>query len=87
MKKLLIASIVLFAGYTSWAVTQAQYLGVVSASLKNLTAAQVILSTSTAKGEIIFCSDCGASGGAGTLCVSTATAVNSFVLSTGTVCK
>lgn len=69
------------------ATTQAQNLGVVSISVKSLTAAQVITSTSTAAGELIFCSNCGGAGGAGTLCISTGTAANAFVLSTGTVCK
>lgn len=53
----------------------------------SMTIAQSSSTVPTAKGQEIFCSNCAAAGGAGTLCVSTATAVNSYVLSTGTVCK
>jgi hypothetical protein len=89
MKKTLIIFLFLAFGlaWRSWAVTQAQNLGIISASVKSLTAAQVLLSTSTAVGELIYCSNCAANGAVGTLCISTATAKNSFVLSTGTVCR
>lgn len=86
MKKLLIVAALLLP-VAAWCATQAQNLGVVSISVRSMTAAQVAASTSTAKGELVFCSNCGSAGAAGTLCVSTATAVASFVLSTGTACK
>lgn len=39
-------------------------------------------------GQLIFCSNCAANGGNGTLCVSTGTtATYQFILSTGTPCK
>jgi len=39
-------------------------------------------------GQVIFCSNCSANGGKGTICVSTGTtATYQFVLSTGTACK
>lgn len=57
----------------------------------NLSLTQVQTSTPSFVGQTIFCNNCAASGGAGTLCVSTTTvspgAGNDFVLSTGTVCK
>jgi hypothetical protein len=39
-------------------------------------------------GQLIFCSNCTAAGGQGTICISTGTtATYQFVLSTGTACK
>lgn len=88
MKKIIVLAFLLLGASRAFcATTQAQNLGVIDASLKSLTAAQILASTSTAKGEMIFCTDCGSNGGAGTLCISTATPRASFVLSTGTVCK
>lgn len=89
MKKIIAVSFVLvsFLAWKAMCATQPQSLGVISASVKSLTAAQIALSTSTAKGELVFCSDCITNGGAGTICVSTATIRASFVLSSGTVCK
>lgn len=56
------------------------------------TKAQIATSTPTVVGQVVYCSDCAAAGGAGTLCISTATTGgigggSYFVLSTGTVCK
>lgn len=90
MKRVLITSLamLLLAAWSAYAVTQAQSLGNVDVSIRALTAAQVLISTSTKAGQLIYCSNCGASGGAGTICVSTGTSgYNPFVLSTGTVCK
>ncbi len=53
----------------------------------SLTIAQSSTTIPTAKGQMIYCSNCFGGGNAGTLCVSTATAVDSFVLSTGTHCR
>jgi len=40
-----------------------------------------------AVGTPIFCSNCNGGGAAGTVCISTAAAVDSLVLSTGTTCR
>lgn len=87
MKKWIIG--LLFLASTGWAVTQAHNLGVVNIYVKSQTLAQIQASTPTAVGQVLFCSNCTANGGSGTLCISTATAnaQTSFVLSTGTVCK
>ena len=75
----------LFEGLV-YAVNQPQRLG--AAALQSKTVAQIQALTSNTTGQILYCSDCAANGAAGTICVSTgATAVNQFVLSTGTVCK
>jgi hypothetical protein len=90
MKKILIPSILLIPFLVLkyvHAATQAQNLGVISASVKSMTAAQILISTSTARGELVYCTDCTANGGVGTICVSTGTLRSSFILSTGTVCK
>jgi len=43
---------------------------------------------SSTTGQLIFCSNCSANGGKGTICVSTGTtATYQFVLSSGTACK
>lgn len=91
MKKwiaLSIAVISMFIGIRAWAASQPQSLGTVALQFPNLTAAQILVSTASYKGQPIYCSDCASNGGAGTVCISTAnTSFNQFVLSTGTVCK
>jgi hypothetical protein len=89
MKKLILLTlgVIGFVGITM-AATQPLSLGVVDASLRSLTQAQVLASTSTKAGQMIYCSNCSANGGAGTICISTGTTgFNPFVLSTGTVCR
>lgn len=58
--------------------------------LQNLTAAQISASTATYIGQPVYCTNCTASGGKGTVCVSTSTNApgsgSDFVLSTGTIC-
>ena len=68
------------------AVSSATYAG--GLGLWSQTVAQIKALTSTTTGQVLFCSDCGAAGGKGTICVSTGT-VNPYawVLSTGTVCQ
>lgn len=55
------------------------------------TVAQICASTATAVGQLVYCSNCAAAGGAGTVCISTSIAAPGagcdFVLSTGTQCK
>ena len=89
MKKMLILFVlVLLFAWRAFCVTQPQSLGIVDVSLRSLTAAQVLVATSTAVGQLVYCSNCTAAGAVGTICVSTATTgLNPFVLSTGTVCK
>lgn len=87
--KLFLIALALTIPLAAWSVTtQAQKLGVISASIKSQTVAQITTSTSTAVGELVFCTNCGSAGGAGTICVSTGAATaGAFVLSTGTTCK
>ncbi len=59
--------------------------------LVSMTKAQIATSTPTIKG-LVYCSDCAAAGGSGTVCIATSTtggivSGSYFVLSTGTVCK
>lgn len=57
---------------------------------QNRTLAQISASTPSYVGAPVWCTNCAAAGGKGTLCISTTTvspgAGNDFVLSTGTVC-
>lgn len=103
MNKLFLALVLLLGlGSVSHAATkQPQSLGSITAStstftgginLWNRTAAQIQALIASTTGQQVFCSDCTANGGKGTICVSTggftgATLANQFVLSTGTVCK
>lgn len=55
--------------------------------LTSATRSAIDNSTATYAGEMRLCTDCGAAGGRGTVCVSTqATGFHGFVLSTGTIC-
>lgn len=58
-------------------------------ALSSMTIAQINATTPTVVGQMVFCGDCTAAGGKGTICISTeaATAQVGFTLSTGTVCK
>ncbi len=91
MKKLLIVIVSLFFGFeVLYAATyQPRSLGWVNLSIATMTLTAVAQSTPPTIGYPVFCYNCTASGGSGTICVSTesATAQNAFVLSTGTVCK
>ncbi len=91
MKKLLIVIVSLFLGFEAvYAATyQPRSLGWVTLSITSMTATAVAASTPPTVGYPVFCTNCAASGGSGTICVSTesTTAQNAFVLSTGTVCK
>ena len=57
--------------------------------MQQLTLTQVAASSPTIIGQAVWCTNCAAAGGKGTVCYSTATATaaNSFVLSTGTACQ
>ena len=90
MKKWIIGFVIAASfGFKLWAATtQANNLGVVNLYLKSQTVSQIINSTSTVVGQILYCSNCTSNGGTGTICISTGTTLyNQFVLSTGTVCK
>lgn len=104
MKKIIAVLVVLAgigAGRLYAATRQNQKLGLVDLStptvtgslgLWNRTAAQIATLQSDATGQVVFCTDCGANGTVGTICVSTGgfvgnTKLSQFVLSTGTVCK
>lgn len=57
-------------------------------TLWNLPIATINGLTPSTTGQMVFCQDCAANGGKGTLCVSTGTTTTfQFVLSTGTACK
>lgn len=82
---------------SGYGATQPRSIGVVTASTSTFTGgvglwalpvAQITALTATATGQIVFCTDCGSSGGKGTICVSTgSTNIAQFVLSTGTKCQ
>ncbi len=87
MKKILLiisGLFLVFEGFV-FAVNQPQPLG--AAALQSQTILQIRALSSNTTGQIAYCSDCTANGGKGTICISTGAAVDSFVLSTGTVCK
>lgn len=67
--------------------SQARSLGVVNVAIQSSTTAAISQTTATARGQLIFCTDCNAN--AGTICIasSTLTAQNGFILSTGTQCR
>jgi hypothetical protein len=63
----------------------------VTVGLISQTIAQIAASTPSVVGQMVYCNNCAANGGSGTVCISTITtapgAGNDFVLSTGTICK
>jgi hypothetical protein len=74
--------------YFAQAVNQPHNLGYVSLSLSSGTLTEIIRSTAPTVGYPRFCTNCAASGNAGTICVSTGAATwGQFVLSTGTRCQ
>lgn len=94
MKKILVG--MALAGAFLWgAYIQAAYqphsLGWVTLSIASGTVTEINTSTAPTVGYLRFCTNCGAAGGAGTICVSTTTNApgvgSDFVLSTGTICK
>jgi hypothetical protein len=79
---------VLMGGFLYSSTTQALALGTVDISVKSVSAASLLTSTSSAVGQIVFCYDCQAGGSTGTICISTqATTVGGFIMTTGTICK
>jgi len=57
-------------------------------NLWNMTISAINSLIASTTGQMVFCSNCTAAGGKGTICVSTgSTTTSQFVLSTGTVCK
>lgn len=89
MKKFVIFALLsFFPAISSFAIYQPNNLGWINFSYSTSTVAVIIASTAPTIGYPIWCTDCAASGGRGTLCTSTGTTgSNQFILSTGTVCK
>ena len=79
-------------GY-DWGMSQNSGVVISSAivGMQSFTLTQINASTAAFVGELLYCNNCAAAGGAGTICVSTSTnapgAGSDFVLSTGTQCK
>lgn len=93
MKKTIIIStclLVLMAlcHFSANATYQPQNLGWATISIASGTVTEIMNSTAPTVGYLRYCTNCGAAGGAGTICISTgAVAAYQFVLSTGTQCK
>lgn len=60
-------------------------------TLSSMTVVQISASTAAVVGQVVYCGNCTANGGKGTICISTSTAApgagSDFVLSTGTLCN
>lgn len=94
MKKIIAACFSIFAffelSYFLQAATiyQPRSVGIVSFSYSTGTVAAIMASTAPTIGYPVWCTNCAANGGFGTVCTSTgATKFGSFVLSTGTACQ
>jgi len=89
MKNVLVAILLALTVFgIAYAVYQPQNLGWVTLSISSATQSEIENSTAPTVGFQKYCTDCVASGGAGTVCVSTGAAkFGSFVLSTGTHCR
>lgn len=91
MKRILAAIFSIFVFFEATyalAVFQPASLGYINFSYSTMNVTGVTNSTAPTVGYPLWCTDCLANGGAGTLCVSTGTTkFNQFILSTGTACK
>lgn len=71
MKKLLLAiGLIALVGVMGYCVDQAHSLGTVTFNVKSQTLSQIVNSTATAVGQLVYCSNCTQS----YLCVATGTA-------------
>lgn len=91
MKRVLIgiaAIFLYFEGVYVLAVYQPRNLGWVTLSVSSGTLTEIINSTAPTNGYVRFCTNCASGGGAGAICISTASATwGQFILSTGTRCQ
>lgn len=79
---------ILLVSGRAFAIYQPINLGVANIAIATGTITDIQTSTAAAVGQLKWCTNCTANGGAGTLCISTGTtSVFQFVLSTGTACK
>lgn len=90
MKKVIAGVFIAFAfasGSLLLAAYQPQNLGWVNISISSGTTAEIRALVPATVGQMKFCTNCITNGAQGTVCVSTGTTLDAFVLSTGTVCK